>query len=95
MAPTAQRPSGPPHYKLHGVLYHHGESADSGHYTVDILHSNGEGDTGECWLHIDDEVVTRMRHEDVFGEHGAEWAADGQCAYLLFFVALPDRYTSL
>ncbi|KAI0267533.1 hypothetical protein BGY98DRAFT_408494 [Russula aff. rugulosa BPL654] len=89
MAPTAQRPSEPPHYKLYGVLYHHGESADSGHYTVDVLHSNGEGDTGECWLRIDDEVVTRMRHEDVFGEHGAERAADEQCAYLLFFCRTP------
>ena len=89
MVPTAQRPSEPPYYKLHGVLYHHGESAESGHYTVDVLHSNGESDTGKCWLHIDDEVVTRMRHEDVFVEHGAERAADEQCAYLLFFCRTP------
>ncbi|KAI0272065.1 hypothetical protein BGY98DRAFT_1179226 [Russula aff. rugulosa BPL654] len=71
----------PPHYKLYGVLYHHGESAGSGHYTVDLLHPNGDGGTEEYWLHIDNEAVSPMRHEDVFGEHGAERAA----AYLLFY----------
>ncbi|KAI0265012.1 hypothetical protein BGY98DRAFT_939674 [Russula aff. rugulosa BPL654] len=67
MVPTARRPSEPPHYKLQGILYHHGESAGSGHYTVDILYSSGDDDTGEVWLHIDDEIVKPMRHEDVFG----------------------------
>ncbi|KAI0264534.1 hypothetical protein BGY98DRAFT_1192135 [Russula aff. rugulosa BPL654] len=85
MVPNAQPPSGPPHYKIYGVLYHHGDSAGSGHYSVDILRPNGDGDTGEDWLHIDDEVVTRMRHEDVFGEHGTERAAEERCAYLLFY----------
>ena len=86
MVSNAQRPSEPPHYKLYGVLYHHGESAGSGHYTVDVLHPNGDGDTGEeVWLHIDDEAVSAIRHEDVFGEHGVEWAADERCAYLLFY----------
>ncbi len=85
MVPDVQRPSEPPHYKLHGVLYHHGESAGNGHYTVDVLHRKGDGDTGEVWLHIDNEAVTRMRHEDVFAEHGTERAADGRCAYLLFY----------
>ena len=85
MVRNAQRPSEPPHYKLYGVLYHHGESADSGHYTVDVLHPNGNGDTGEGWLHIDNEVVSRMRREDVFGEHGSERVAGERCAYLLFY----------
>ena len=85
MVPNAQRTSEPPHYKLYGVLYHHGESAGSGHYTVDVLHPDGDSDTGEVWLHIDNETVTRMRHESVFGEHGAEWAADEHCAYLLLY----------
>ncbi|KAI0266275.1 hypothetical protein BGY98DRAFT_939185 [Russula aff. rugulosa BPL654] len=69
MVPNAQRPSEPPHYKLYGVLYHHGESAGSGHYTIDVLHRNGDGNTGEDWLHIDNEAVTPMRDEDVFGVH--------------------------
>jgi ubiquitin carboxyl-terminal hydrolase 10 len=81
MVPNAQRPSEPPHYKLYGVLYHHGESASSGHYTVDVLRPNGDSDTGEVWLHIDNEAMSPMGHEDVFGEHGAGCAA----AYLLFY----------
>ncbi|KAI0268035.1 hypothetical protein BGY98DRAFT_354986 [Russula aff. rugulosa BPL654] len=40
-SPTSE----PPHYKLYGVLCHHGESVGSGHYTVDILHLNRDGDT--------------------------------------------------
>ena len=85
MVPNAQPPSEPPHYKLYGVLYHHGDSAGNGHYTVDVLHRNGEGDTGGAWLHIDDEAVTRMRHEDVFREQGTKRAAEERCAYLLFY----------
>ena len=85
MVPNAQRPSEPPHYKLYGILYHHGESAGSGHYTVDVLHRNGEGDRGEVWLHIDDEIVSPVGHEDVFGEHGTGRVADEQSAYLLFY----------
>jgi ubiquitin carboxyl-terminal hydrolase 10 len=85
MVPTAQRPAEPPNYKLYGILYHHGESAGSGHYTVDVLRPDGDSDTGEVWLHIDDETVSPMQHEDVFGEHGKERAADEQCAYLLFY----------
>jgi ubiquitin carboxyl-terminal hydrolase 10 len=80
MLPNAQLPSEPPHYKLYGVLYHHGESASNGHYTLDVLRP-----TGEDWLHIDDEAVTRMGHEDLFGEDGTERGAEERCAYLLFY----------
>ena len=59
-------------YKLHGVLCHHGESAGSGHHTVGVLHQNGDGDSGEAWLHIDDDVMSAVRHEDVFGGLGNE-----------------------
>ena len=85
MVPNAQRPSDPPHYKLYGVLYHHGESAGCGHYTADVLHSNGDGDTGEIWLHFDNEAASPVRYEDVFGEHGTERVADERCANLLFY----------
>ena len=90
MVPTARRPSEPPHYKLQGILYHHGESAGSGHYTVDILYSNGDGDTGEVWLHIDDEIVKPMRHEDVFGGNNT---ANDHCAYLLFYCRISPTDT--
>ena len=94
MAPNAQRPSQPRHYKLYGVLYHHGGSAGSGHYTVDVLHPNGNGDTGEVWLHIDDEAVSPVRREGVFGEHSTEQAADERCAYILFYCRSSPTDTS-
>ena len=94
MVPNSQRPSEPPHYKLHGVVYHHDKLVGGGHYTVDVLHPNGDGDTGENWLHIDDEAVISMRHEDLFGEHDAERMADERCAYLLFYCRTPPIGTS-
>ena len=84
MVPDAQQSLEPPHYKLYGVLYHHGESAGCGHYTVDVLHPNRDGDAG-LWLHIDDKTVSPVRHEDVFGERGTKRAAYEWCAYLLFY----------
>ena len=71
-------------YKLYGVLYHHGESADSGHYTVDVLHPNEDSSGGDGWLHIDDEAVRVVRPEDVFGVHDNE-QVDDRCAYMLFY----------
>ena len=85
MAPAARQPTKPAHYTLCGVLYHHGESASGGHYTVDVLHPNGDGDTGKIWLHINDEAASPVRYEDVFGEHSDDRAADERCAYLLFY----------
>jgi ubiquitin carboxyl-terminal hydrolase 10 len=72
-------------YKLYGVLYHHGEPGGSGHYIVDVLHPDEDGGSGESWLHIDDEAVSTVRHEDVFGRQGTKRAADEWCAYLLFY----------
>ncbi len=74
----------PARYILCGVLYHHGRSARGGHYTVDVLHPNVHGDSGGAWLHIDDEIVSTLRHQDVFGSHDNE-RADDRCACLLLY----------
>ena len=70
----------PVHYKLYGVLYHHGESAGSGHYTVDVLHPNGDSGDREAWLHVDDETVGAVQHGIADNER-----MDDRCAYMLFY----------
>lgn len=72
--------------KLYQVVYHHGPSASGGHYTIDILHPNRDNVSPptkprEAWIRIDDELVSDVRKEDVFG--GLE--REGRCAYLLFY----------
>ncbi len=84
MAPDAGQPTLPARYTLYGVLYHHGKSAGGGHYTVDVLHPSGRDDSGDVWLHIDDETVRTLRHEEVFRRHNNE-QTDDRCAYLLFY----------
>ena len=81
MAPTARQPKQQTHYKLYGVLYHHGVSASEGHYTINVLHQN---DSREGWLHIDDEIVSAVQHEDVFRTYG-DGRADNRCPYILFY----------
>jgi hypothetical protein len=66
------------------VLYHYGESAGSGRYTVNVLHPNGDSGSGEGWLHIDDETVSAVRHDDVSGDYANEWG-DDRCAYMLYY----------
>ncbi|KAI6115387.1 hypothetical protein EDD17DRAFT_1475401 [Pisolithus thermaeus] len=71
-------------YKLFGALYHHGTSASGGHYTLDVLHPNitmNSTKPREGWIRIDDELVSDVTPEDVFGSH----ARDDRCAYLLFY----------
>ncbi|KAI0247916.1 hypothetical protein BJV78DRAFT_1285139 [Lactifluus subvellereus] len=97
MAPAARRPAQPARYTLYGVLYHHGASAGGGHYTLDVLHPNRDGSvrggsgssaggsSGEAWLHIDDENVSGVQPEDVFGHRDGNERADDRCAYLLFY----------
>jgi ubiquitin carboxyl-terminal hydrolase 10 len=92
MAPVAGKSAEPVHYKLYGVLYHHGESAGSGHYTVDVLHPNGDSGSGEGWLHIDDEDVNAVRREDVFEGHDNE-RMDNQRAYMLFYCRTAAAWT--
>ncbi|KAI0748393.1 hypothetical protein C8Q80DRAFT_1171656 [Daedaleopsis nitida] len=65
------------------VLYHHGLSASGGHYTLDVLHPNRElsDRPRAAWIRIDDELVSDLRPEDVFGGQERE---DRQ-PYLLFY----------
>ncbi|KAF8471367.1 hypothetical protein DFH94DRAFT_674368 [Russula ochroleuca] len=94
MAPVVAKSAESAHYKLYGVLYHHGKSTGSGHYTVDVLHQNGDSGGGEGWLHIDDESVGAVRHEDVFvfGGYGNE-RVDDRCAYMLFYCRTASAWT--
>ena len=92
MASVSGKSVEPARYKLYGVLYHHGESAGSGHYTVDVLHPNEDSSGGDCWLHIDDEAVRVVRHEDMFGTHDNE-QVDDRCAYMLFYCRIASTGT--
>ncbi|KAJ7441669.1 hypothetical protein B0H11DRAFT_1749599 [Mycena galericulata] len=69
-------------YKLFGAIYHHGVSAAGGHYTLDVLHPTRFGAGREGWVRIDDELVSDVRPDDVFGAGGTD---DARCAYLLFY----------
>ena len=92
MAPVSGKSAEPVNYKLYGVLYHHGEPAGSGHYTIDVLHPNGDGSGGERWLHIDDEVVSAAQRGEMFGSHDNE--RDDRCAYMLFYCRTASAETS-
>jgi ubiquitin carboxyl-terminal hydrolase 10 len=39
----------------------------------------------EGWIRIDDELVSDLRAEDVFGNGGVERDETMRCAYLLFY----------
>jgi len=45
-------------YKLFAVVFHHGEKAEGGHYTVDIFH-------GGQWVHVDDTKITPVNNDHV------------------------------
>ncbi|KAI9883315.1 MAG: hypothetical protein M1823_004919 [Watsoniomyces obsoletus] len=53
-------------YRLISVVYHHGNSASGGHYTVDVRRQDGRE-----WIRLDDTVIRRVRKEDV-AEAGSE-----------------------
>lgn len=90
--PGAGQPTWPARYALYGVLYHHGKSSGGGHYSVDVLDLNAHSDNGEAWLHIDDETVSMLRHEDVFGRHD-NGRVDDRCAYLLLYRRIASPQT--
>ena len=99
MAPVAGKSVEPTHYKLYGVLYHHGESAGSGYYTVDVLHPNGDGGSREAWLHINDEAVCAVRCAARGRFQGARERAGGRpvCLYAVLLSHNPriDTMTPL
>ncbi|KAJ4478368.1 hypothetical protein J3R30DRAFT_3333394 [Lentinula aciculospora] len=77
-------------YKLFGAIYHHGISASGGHYTLDVLHPDRfpravTAKPREGWIRIDDELVSDVRPEDVFGQGDSFDDGGVRCAYLLFY----------
>jgi ubiquitin carboxyl-terminal hydrolase 10 len=92
MAPAAGKSAEQAHYKLYGVLYYHGKSAGSGYYTVDVLHPNGDSGSGEAWLHMDNETVSVVRHEDVFKSHENERGKD-RCVCMLLYCRTASAQT--
>ncbi|KAG6844353.1 hypothetical protein H0H87_007578 [Tephrocybe sp. NHM501043] len=79
MAPTLRK-APTARYKLFGALYHHGQSASGGHYTLDVLHPGRNALDG--WMRIDDELVSDVHLGDVFApQHDDE----SKAAYLLFY----------
>lgn len=78
-------------YKLIGVVYHHGLSADGGHYTADILrkssvYDNEEESVGKTndneWIRIDDTAVSSVEKDEVL-DSGADEVS--KTAYILFY----------
>ena len=94
MAPVDGKSAERVRYKLYGVLYHHGESASSGHYSVDVLRPNEDSGSGEAWLRIDDEAVSPVPHQEVFMGHVDDWGNDRRCAYMLFYSRIASAQTS-
>ena len=60
MSPTLKGPAPPPKYRLIGVVYHHGSSAQGGHYTVDVLRQDAKS-----WIRFDDTSILRIGPKDV------------------------------
>ncbi|KAF2453081.1 hypothetical protein BDY21DRAFT_293683 [Lineolata rhizophorae] len=59
--PGAPATSSPlPHYRLSTVVYHHGRSAQGGHYTADVRRQDGRE-----WIRLDDTALRRVRAADV------------------------------
>jgi ubiquitin carboxyl-terminal hydrolase 10 len=59
MSKTVKRPS-PPKYRLIGVVYHHGSSAQGGHYTADVLRQDAKH-----WIRLDDTSIQMVAPKDV------------------------------
>ncbi len=84
MVPDTRKPVEPAYYELYGVLHHHGQSAGGRHYRVDVLYQNGDDSDGEIWRHVNDEILSAVRYEDVSGVH-KDQREDDWCAYYKLF----------
>jgi len=63
-------------YRLCGVITHKGRSSESGHYISWIQHK------GESWIKFDDDLVTKVKEEDILKLHGG---GDWHTAYYLVY----------
>ena len=79
------------HYKLFGVVYHHGVSAEGGHYTSDVLRKSSVFDNEEesndkkvdnQWIRIDDTQITELEKDEVLNGGDEETTKN---AYILFY----------
>ncbi|CCE79419.1 Piso0_001480 [Millerozyma farinosa CBS 7064] len=79
------------HYKLFGVVYHHGIGAEGGHYTCDVLRKSSLHDSQEEsndkkidneWIRIDDTQVESIDKNEVL-DSGSEESSKN--AYILFY----------
>lgn len=82
---------------LFPVVYHHGPTVSSGHYTSAVLSKRSPSSLSseaDEWLHIDDELVTRLprgSHDVCVSDMAAREGEAGEiggrerCAYLLFY----------
>lgn len=67
-----------PRYRLIGVVYHHGSSMESGHYTCDVRVDRAPGK--EEWIRIDDTLIEPVSASDVLNVDEAT-----RNAYILFY----------
>jgi ubiquitin carboxyl-terminal hydrolase 10 len=56
----SRRPTQSAKYRLIGVVYHHGSSAQGGHYTVDVLRQDAKS-----WIRLDDTAIQTVSPKEV------------------------------
>ncbi|KAK6464916.1 hypothetical protein DFJ63DRAFT_285159 [Scheffersomyces coipomensis] len=54
-------------YRLIGVVYHHGSSAEGGHYTCDVLKKSNTITNKVEWVRIDDTLIKTISEDEVLG----------------------------
>lgn len=70
-------------YKLVGVVYHHGNSAQGGHYTSDVLRNKDDDDENSSeWIRIDDTSLKVIKPAEVINGGSEENIKN---AYILMY----------